>query len=81
VASFRFSVRARDDLREIGAYTVRTWNEAQADRYLAQLEDHARALVSVPISSDARRFPARDGAMGAAKGPASRLLRRYRRFR
>jgi len=38
VATFHFSNRALADLDSIAEYTVRTWNVAQAERYLAQLE-------------------------------------------
>jgi toxin ParE1/3/4 len=48
VASVQFSVRARDDLRDIVRFTVRRWGEAQAERYLAQLEDHALHLAETP---------------------------------
>jgi len=65
----------RDDLRESARITVRTWNEAQADRYLAQLEDQ---LARWSASDLVRRaaLPARDGAMGAAKGPLRVCWRR-----
>ena len=36
--SFRASALARADLREIGAYTIHRWDEAQADKYLDELE-------------------------------------------
>jgi toxin ParE1/3/4 len=33
------SDRAEADLREIWSYTFKTWGEAQADRYIDQLDD------------------------------------------
>jgi plasmid stabilization system protein ParE len=39
VAKVRFSLRAEADFDDITAYTVRTWDAAQADRYLTLLED------------------------------------------
>jgi hypothetical protein len=38
VPSFRASALARADLREIGAYTIHRWDEAQADKYLGELD-------------------------------------------
>jgi toxin ParE1/3/4 len=35
----RYSRLAESDLDEIAAYTIREWGEAQADRYLSELED------------------------------------------
>lgn len=52
MASVRFSVRARDDLRDIVRFTIRRWGEAQAERYLAELEDYARLLADTPASTD-----------------------------
>lgn len=48
MASVRFSVRARDDLRDIVRFTIRRWGEAQAERYLAELGDYARLLADTP---------------------------------
>jgi toxin ParE1/3/4 len=48
VARFRFSRRAEADLHEIGLYTLRTWGEAQTNRYLNQLEDCCRLLAGNP---------------------------------
>lgn len=45
---FRFSKRARDDLRDIAAYTIETWDKAQADRYLSELENCCRLVASNP---------------------------------
>ena len=49
MASIRFSVRARADLRDIAAYTVQTWDAAQADRYLARLEGFCERLAAMPV--------------------------------
>lgn len=48
MAAFRFSRRAEADLVDIGAYTVRTWDEAQAERYLGQLEACCQRLADSP---------------------------------
>jgi len=48
VAAFRFSHRAEADLFDIGAYTVRTWDETQAERYLGQLEACCQRLADNP---------------------------------
>jgi toxin ParE1/3/4 len=48
VATFRFSNRALADLDAIAAYTIRTWGEAQAARYLDRLEAMSRCLVDLP---------------------------------
>lgn len=42
---FRYSVLAREDVRDIAEYTIRTWGIAQADRYLSSLEDFCQALA------------------------------------
>ena len=50
MAKVRFSRRAEADFDDITAYTVRTWNAAQADRYLTLLPvpgRYARARSSV----------------------------------
>jgi toxin ParE1/3/4 len=48
VGRFRISRLAEADLYNIGAYTLRTWGEAQADRYLAQLEACCQRLADNP---------------------------------
>jgi len=45
---FRFSRQAEMDLVEIGTYTIQTWGEAQADRYLSQLETCCARLAKNP---------------------------------
>jgi toxin ParE1/3/4 len=47
-AKASFSVRAKEDLLDIGQYTLRTWGEAQAVRYLAALEKCAALLAQNP---------------------------------
>ncbi len=42
------SVRARADLLGIGAYTLRTWGDAQAIRYLEKLEQCTKRLAAKP---------------------------------
>ncbi len=44
--SLRFSKLAERDLASIGAYTMRTWGTAQAERYLADLEESCRLLAA-----------------------------------
>jgi toxin ParE1/3/4 len=45
VPSFRASALARADIREIGAYTIHRWDEAQADKYLGELEGFCQHLA------------------------------------
>lgn len=45
---FRFSRRAEADLLGISDYTLRTWGEEQADRYLGQLEECCNRLAENP---------------------------------
>ena len=35
-------------MRDIGVYTLRTWGEAQANRYISQLEDCCQRLADNP---------------------------------
>jgi toxin ParE1/3/4 len=42
------SARAKTDLLSIGAYTLRTWGEAQAIRYLDSLERCTKLLAEKP---------------------------------
>jgi toxin ParE1/3/4 len=46
--TLRFSGRAKADLLSIGAYTLRTWGEAQTARYLKDLERCAKMLARNP---------------------------------
>jgi toxin ParE1/3/4 len=48
VARFRFSRRAEADLLSIGAYTLRTWGEDQAVRYIGDLEACCEMLAANP---------------------------------
>ena len=48
MALFRFSRRAEADLLSIGAYTVRTWGENQAIRYIDDLEASCQMLADNP---------------------------------
>lgn len=45
---FRLSRRAEGDLLSIGEYTLRTWGEAQAARYLGELEECCQRLADNP---------------------------------
>ena len=45
MALFRFSRRAEADLLSIGAYTLRTWGEDQAIRYIDDLEECCQMLA------------------------------------
>lgn len=46
MAALRFSRRAEADLLGIGRYTVSTWGDAQAARYLGELEAFCRMLAN-----------------------------------
>ena len=48
MAAFRFSRRAEADLLSIGRYTLRTWGEAQAARYVGELEVCCQTLSDNP---------------------------------
>jgi toxin ParE1/3/4 len=48
MAAARFSGSAKVDLLDIGAYTLRTWGEVQAARYLDGLERCAKMLARNP---------------------------------
>lgn len=48
MAVFRFSNRAETDLLDIGAYTLQTWGEAQAIRYIDDLEACCQMLADNP---------------------------------
>jgi toxin ParE1/3/4 len=48
MATVRFSRGAKADLLSIGAYTIRTWGAAQAERYLDSLERCAKMLARNP---------------------------------
>ena len=50
MALFRFSRRAEGDLLSIGAYTLRTWGENQAVRYIGDLEACCQMLADNPAS-------------------------------
>ena len=45
---FRFSRLAEIDLYDIGIYTYRTWGEAQAGRYLRNIEECCQLLAENP---------------------------------
>jgi toxin ParE1/3/4 len=45
----RYSRRAEADLLEIGEYTLTTWGTAQADRYLAEIENCCERLCVNPL--------------------------------
>jgi toxin ParE1/3/4 len=46
--TIHFSGKAKADLLHIGSYTLKTWGEAQALRYLSGLEDCAKTLAASP---------------------------------
>ena len=48
MSKFRFSRRAEADLLRIGDYTLRKWGEAQAVRYLGELEACCQMLAENP---------------------------------
>jgi toxin ParE1/3/4 len=43
-----FSPKAVSDLRSIASYTLETWGEVQADRYIDDLESQCRTLANSP---------------------------------
>ena len=45
---FRYSRRAEADLLGIAAYTLRTWGEDQAIRYVNDLEEFSQMLADIP---------------------------------
>jgi toxin ParE1/3/4 len=45
---YRFTAHARDDLRDIAAYTRDRWGDAQCDRYLTSLESRCQQLAQQP---------------------------------
>jgi len=45
---YRFTAQARDDLRDISAYTRERWGDAQCDRYLTSLEWRCLQLAQEP---------------------------------
>ena len=48
MASFRFSQLAEADLLNISAYTLRTWGQEQASKYLEELEACCQRLTLDP---------------------------------
>jgi toxin ParE1/3/4 len=44
-----FTVRARTDLKDIVAYTLRVWGKAQAIQYLDSIESHVQQLADLPL--------------------------------
>ena len=48
MAAFRFSHRAEADLLSIADYTLRTWGNAQAARYIGELEVSCQRLADNP---------------------------------
>ena len=48
LAAFRLSRRAEADLLDIGNYTLRTWGEEQAIRYVDELETCCQMLADNP---------------------------------
>jgi toxin ParE1/3/4 len=49
VATVRYSARAEADFLDIGKYTLRTWGIAQADRYLAEIEECCPRVGQNPL--------------------------------
>jgi toxin ParE1/3/4 len=48
MAALRFTLRAERDLLGISEYTIQTWGERQADRYLRELELCCERLAASP---------------------------------
>jgi toxin ParE1/3/4 len=64
----RYSRLAESDLDGIAAYTIREWGEAQAGRYLSELEDCCERLADGPgmgRSCDAVRMQLRRMEQGS----------------
>jgi toxin ParE1/3/4 len=49
VAKVAFRAAPEADFDDITAYTVRTWDAAQADRYLTLLDDYCQRLADTPV--------------------------------
>jgi len=45
---YKLTQAAKNDLKEIWRYTVRKWNEQQAEKYIYQLEKKFKDLVHAP---------------------------------
>jgi toxin ParE1/3/4 len=74
VGRSRFSRRAEADLEDIGRYTLRTWGEAQADRYLGELENCCQLIADNP----ARGRPCDDIRSGLRRIEQSKHVLFYR---
>ena len=48
MATFKVSVKANQDLIEIGAYTQKKWGVEQRDNYLDELNDSFQSLADNP---------------------------------
>lgn len=46
--AFNLTPRAKDDLHGIWRYSVQTWSEAQADRYITQIYERFSWLATRP---------------------------------
>jgi toxin ParE1/3/4 len=49
MATLRLSRIAKEDLLQIGSYTLETWGVTQAERYLNSLEECAKMLATNPL--------------------------------
>jgi toxin ParE1/3/4 len=49
MSRYIFSLRAEADLDDIITFTIDRWNKAQADRYLAALDDCCQRLADNPL--------------------------------
>jgi toxin ParE1/3/4 len=47
-AVFRITPRARDELKEIGRYTLKKWGKKQRDKYLIDLDQRFKLLAQNP---------------------------------
>jgi len=59
-AGYRLSKSAENDLLEIWDYTVQTWGEAQAEKYLKRLEGRFFDLAAEPQKGRPRKDIASD---------------------
>lgn len=50
MSSYRYSRKAKEDLRRIATYTKETWGEEQARVYLSDLERVCQRVALLPMS-------------------------------
>ena len=73
--NYRISGRAQDRIREVHAYTVDRWNDAQAEAYITGLFDHFQLVA------DGKAFWRLIPADFGVEGHFSRYQRHYAYWR